>query len=56
MNKFEEFTRRTGQILLINTDRIVSVTEDTHDGSLIETETDMYYIKESYIEVFERLQ
>jgi hypothetical protein len=58
MNKFEEFTTRDGELILINTDTIFSVYEVITDrtNTVINTTHARYPVKETYIEVFERLQ
>jgi uncharacterized protein YlzI (FlbEa/FlbD family) len=59
MTKFEEFTISFGNTVLLNTDHILSarehITTDFNTSIILITGTE-YRVKESYIEVFERLQ
>jgi len=58
MNKFEEFTQGDGSLILLNTETITNVFERITETSntFINTRTHGFAVKETYIEVFERLQ
>jgi len=59
MNKFEEFTIAFGATILLNTDLIANAMEEitsNHNTLIVMADGREICVKETYIEVFERLQ